>query len=216
MKQTECKRCGICCTKGGPALHKEDLTLVKEGKLPLEKLITIRKGELAHNPLLDGVQPTSKELIKIVGSGKAWDCIFLNKDDNSCSIYESRPQSCKALKCWEPEESLKLIEKDTLTRLDIIEDELLRELISEHEKRCPLPDLKILLDKDCSITKEYKEDVEELVNNDLLFRTEVIKKKSMTLQQELLYFGRPVFQLLQPLGVKISETPQGIKLAWDR
>ncbi len=121
--QTECKRCGMCCTKGGPALHSQDLELVHGGQLPIEKLITIRKGELAHNPLTGAVQPVKSELVKIKGTGKDWRCTYFNNAARGCTIYGSRPLSCRTLKCWAPDELLKIVEKDTLSRMDILTDD---------------------------------------------------------------------------------------------
>ena len=70
----ECIQCGTCCTSGGPALHTEDEQLVRSGKIPLAQLITIRKGELAHNPILKRLQPVKRELVKISGVGREWNC----------------------------------------------------------------------------------------------------------------------------------------------
>ena len=77
--QKECIRCGTCCTSGGPALHSEDLHLVLEGELPLAQLITIRSGELAHNPLTNSIQSIKRELVKISGVGRDWNCCFLEE-----------------------------------------------------------------------------------------------------------------------------------------
>ena len=48
---TGCMRCGTCCTKGGPALHKEDKDILLDGHIGRERLVTIRKGELAFSPI---------------------------------------------------------------------------------------------------------------------------------------------------------------------
>ncbi len=65
-------------------MHIQDLELVGNGKilkLPVSSLITIRKGELAHNPLTQKIQPVTVELVKIVGTGRQWDCCYYNKED---------------------------------------------------------------------------------------------------------------------------------------
>ena len=69
-QQDECLRCGTCCSSGGPALHTEDLRLVKEWEIPFSQLITIRVGELAFNPLVGDLQPIRRELVKITGVGR--------------------------------------------------------------------------------------------------------------------------------------------------
>ena len=83
QKQTECYRCGICCQKGGPALHGQDLALVRGGQLPLGDLITIRCGELAYNPLSCTIEPVSEELVKIRGTGQEWCCCYYDPDRKS-------------------------------------------------------------------------------------------------------------------------------------
>ena len=47
----DCLGCGACCRQGGPALHGEDLALVRSRQLRLDDLITVRQGELAFQPL---------------------------------------------------------------------------------------------------------------------------------------------------------------------
>ena len=55
QSKTSCNRCGSCCKQGGPALHMQDLDLVLSGKLHFEDLITVRRGELALQPLTDSI-----------------------------------------------------------------------------------------------------------------------------------------------------------------
>ncbi len=215
--QSECKRCGTCCNNGGPALHSQDLELIVSGRLAINKLITIRKGELAHNPKLDRVVPTTKELVKINGVGKSWNCLFFDGQKKECSFYDNRPQSCRVLKCWETDTILELIEKDTLTRLDIIaERSPFHALVKEHEELCPNPDFARLLNGLDGVDDTFKQLVEKCVNDDLLFRSKVLKNHKIPLIEELFYFGRPIFQLLQPLGVTITESRVGVKLHWDK
>jgi branched-chain amino acid transport system substrate-binding protein len=74
---TTCRRCGRCCLQGGPALHRADLPLIGDGGIPLERLITIRRGELADNPVAGGVRATRVELVKIAGAAAAEGFLFL-------------------------------------------------------------------------------------------------------------------------------------------
>lgn len=50
MPQPSCRRCGTCCIKGGPSLHREDLPLVEEGRIRVQDLVCIRSGEMAYDP----------------------------------------------------------------------------------------------------------------------------------------------------------------------
>ena len=212
-KQTECLRCGICCQKGGPALHGQDLALVRGGQLPLGDLITIRRGELAYNPLSDRIELVDVELVKIRGTGQDWCCCYYDPTSNGCSIYRNRPLACGVLKCWQPEETLALVGQDLLSRLDILEEgDPLRPFVLEHERLCPCPDMR---EVEKSLTGQDESRLrllETQVNTDLAFRDRVVQEFHLSLTEELFLFGRPLFQLLQPFGVAVSESPQGLGL----
>lgn len=212
-EQTQCKRCGICCTKGGPALHKNDLHLVKRGVLPIKRLITIRQGELVYKPEDDVPQPARCELIKISGTGKDWQCFYYNENEQGCMIYQDRPQSCNELKCWNTDAVEQLIEHDTLNRLDIVDEgDPLYSMILEHESSCSCPDLKGIRE---ALQQKIHFDLnklDKLINDDIAIRTTAVQKMNISLAEELFYFGRPVFQLLQQIGLKVSEKEGKLKL----
>lgn len=210
MAGLSCSRCGVCCQKGGPALHGEDLALVRSGRLPLASLITIRRGELAHNPLTDRVEPVARELVKIRGTGSDWCCCCYDAAGQGCSIYENRPVACEALQCWQPQESLALVGRDLLGRLDILApDDPFFSLVQEHERLCPCPDLagvkRSLLNRDRSRLPS----LEEQISRDLAFRDRVVARWRLPLTLETFLFGRPLFFLLQTLGVTIPAGPEG-------
>ncbi|MFH0783429.1 MAG: YkgJ family cysteine cluster protein [Pseudomonadota bacterium] len=215
--QESCEGCGQCCKQGGPALHHDDLELVRSGKIPMSSLITIRKGELVTNPLIGGIQPVAVELVKISGSGRQWDCCYYS-GTKGCTIYEERPQACRALKCWNTEEILALIEKDTLSRTDILpEDHLLLPIIREHERIFPCSDLQQVYNKRQKISQAMKNELETRANDEMRFRMRIVEKFQLKLCDELFCFGRPIFQLLQALGVRVSESASTeIRLHWDR
>jgi Fe-S-cluster containining protein len=211
--QTECRQCGTCCLKGGPALHVEDLESIRNGKLPVNRLITIRKGELAHDPLVGRVQAVAYELVKICGTGRDWRC-FYYAAVKGCTIYTSRPSACRVLKCWDSDEILALIGKDILTRLDILEvGDPLRLLVEEHERRCPCPDMELIRDSLLGGSLNDLDGLQRLVDTDLGFRGQVVKDHNLSLAEELFCFGRPIFQLLQAAGVGITEAAEGVWLS---
>lgn len=212
--QTECNRCGNCCREGGPALHKGDLTLVRDGKIPISSLITIRKGELTHNPVTEAVQPAGVELIKIIGKGQRWECCYFD-EQRGCTIYENRPRTCVLLKCWDTKDILDLVEKETLSRFDILgPDHLLIPAIRKHEHICPCPDLLYIRDRAGRLSDQQEKELEKRVKDDLQFRASVTGDYNLKLSEELFYFGRPLFQLLQPLGAIISESRSEVTLRW--
>jgi Fe-S-cluster containining protein len=214
LQQTECKRCGICCQKGGPALHIPDLALVQSGKIPPGDLITIRRGELAHNPLTDRVEPVVAEVVKIRGIGREWSCCYYDPASKGCSIYGKRPMACGVLECWNPVETLALVGQDLLSRLDILgPDDPFRSLVLEYEQLCPCPDMGEVEKDLADQAGNGLPALEAKVNTDLAFRDRVVRELNLSLTYELFLFGRPLFQLLQALGVRVSESPHGLKLS---
>lgn len=214
VQQQECIRCGACCLSGGPALHSEDRQLVLDGHLPISQLITIRKGELAHNPLIDAVQPVKNELVKISGVGQEWNCFFFDPDTKGCSIYDMRPQACKALKCWDLEDIEALIETDTLNRLDLLApDDPLRPFVLEHERLFPCPDMEELVEHGPA---DRAAELERMANEEIVYRKRVVEDFDLTLGEELFYFGRPLFHLLVSIGAEVVEVDGNLIVTWPK
>ena len=214
--QNECKQCGTCCEKGGPALHTQDLPLIEKGFLSFDNLITIRKGELAHDPVSSSVASVKNELIKIRGIKDSWTCIFYDKTRNGCTIYDHRPHACKILKCWDTDDILGLAGKNLLSRLDIVkEGNPLRKKLIEHEALFPCPDLKTISRTITRSSKKTIKKLERISNKDLAYRIRAIEEFKLSVSQELFIFGRPLFQLLAPLGFTTRETSSGIKLGFS-
>lgn len=213
--QQECKQCGTCCTSGGPALHTDDEHLVRKGYISLAQLITIRKGEIAHNPLTNRLQPVKRELVKISGVGRKWNCCFFDPGEKGCSIYDYRPQACRALECWNSAEIEELIEKDTLSRFDLIEDgNPIRPCIEEHEGLFPCPDMELLLTAGPAEATPDLEDLEDLVNREIAYRTKLVKSFDLSLGEELFYFGRPLFHLFVSAGANVVEVEKRLMISW--
>ena len=214
IKTESCRQCGNCCKNGGPALHSQDLELVRSGSLPINRLITLRKGELAHHPLTDTIQPIKNELVKIVGKKGRWDCSYYD-EDAGCTIYQLRPEACKTLQCWDTYEISLLVEKDTLSRQDILgRDHHMLPFIAEHEEICPCTDLASIRDNYSGLTDSQKSSLTLQVQKEMIFRAHLVEEYNLTLQEELFYFGRPFFQLLQPFGVRVTEVKSKISLIW--
>lgn len=133
----ECRRCGTCCRKGGPTLHRQDLELVSSGRIPAETLVTLRKGELAWDPIRRALLPLQDEIIKAKSKAGVKTCRFLAAPDDRCEIYSDRPQECRILTCWDVGEIEAFYEQERLTRRDLLHGfGSLWTLIQTHEARC--------------------------------------------------------------------------------
>ena len=214
--QNECRRCGTCCSKGGPALHLEDLFLLQENILCKENLVTIRKGE----PLLflasENPRPASTEIIKIKGSESEWTCMFFERDTVSCRIYDRRPLECSLLQCWDTAELEKIAGKNLIARHDIIgPHDPVMPFIEEQERQCSLDILGELLEK----TRRQQEQpgalaqLTRLVNTDLVIRLQAQERLGFSLELELFYLGRPLFVILEQFGMMFRETQSGLVLS---
>ncbi|SMC61047.1 Putative zinc-or iron-chelating domain-containing protein [Desulfocicer vacuolatum DSM 3385] len=211
--ENKCKRCGTCCENGGPALHSQDISLIEKGLLAFEEIITIRKGELVDDPVTKSIAPAKNEFLKVKGSKGSWSCTFYDKSRNQCSRYEHRPFACGVLKCWDTKEILDLAGKDLLSRLDIIkENNPLTQRLIEHESLFPVPDLKGISRTISRSSKKTIKKLERMCNKDIAHRIESVDTFHLCVNLELFYFGRPIFEMLTPLGFDIRETASGIKL----
>lgn len=197
-------------------MHDQDLALVKSGQIPVRRLITIRKGELVDNPLANKILPVTVELVKLVGKRGQWECCYYD-NKVGCTVYEQRPYSCRVLKCWNTEEILELVEKDIINRFDILaKDDPHIPLIYEHERICPCDDLGYIQTHLDRLSDDQKNELEQRVRADLNFRAKITRELQLTVSEELFYFGRPLFQLLHPLGVQAGESSAGIRLIWGK
>ncbi len=206
-RQRECRQCGTCCRKGGPALRREDLGLVRGNIIRHDQLLTIRKGELGHNPASGRLEPVPVELLKIRGQGRDWACLFLNEADNSCAIYARRPATCALLECWRPEALLATIYQETLRRADLLNpaDPLL-DYIARHERECPGEEWSSLLcryseGRDASLLVRLT----ELVRTDLALRQRLARETGLGVELEFFLLGRPFLAQLAGSGLVCVE-----------
>lgn len=214
MKQT-CQCCGTCCRNGGPPLHGEDHSLVTSGVLSFKDLITVRRGELVVPPMASKPIVAKSEWIKIQGQGSQWCCKFLNNISNECTIYKNRPISCRVLKCWDTDAILAMAGHDLLSRMDLIDDnDPLLPFVQLQEEQIPLPDFVEIQDalNESEAHPGLLQSLSIMVQDDLHIREKVHHTFKLSVATELFYFGRPLFQLLFPLGIETCETHHSITL----
>lgn len=207
IKRTTCIRCGTCCQKGGPVLHHQDKQILLEGHAGHQHLITIRKGELAVDPVFGTLMPVSQELVKVRGRGNDWSCCFFDEASSSCTIYEHRFLECRLLRCWDPSELKSVIGKDTVTRAELINPgDPVMKVIEFHERQCPYGELGELL-ADLSRPNGKRKALvrlHELIRKDLAIRAYAITELGLKEECEPFIFGRPLFKLLRARGIEIE------------
>lgn len=111
-----CRRCGMCCLRGGPTLMQADLPRLTGGVLTLETLICLRAGEWARDDARGELRPLDRECIKVAGLGgqaHPWRCRFY-RDVSGCAIYAHRPVQCSALFCMNTDPLEDLLAREPL------------------------------------------------------------------------------------------------------
>jgi Fe-S-cluster containining protein len=189
---TGCRRCGICCDKGGPGLHAEDRVLIDSGLIPARHLYTLREGEIVNDAIKGCLLPLESEMIKIKGRNRAWTCVFFDKTGSACRIYEHRPLECRILKCWDTRDIEAEYSRNRLTRKDLLSGiPGLWSLIEDHEQRCSHVTLRKLLDLKTEGDAANKA-VQEMVEYDRSIRTLVAEKAGVESDMLDFIFGRPL------------------------
>ncbi len=205
--RTECIRCGTCCEKGGPALHTEDRALIVEGHIHTRHLYTIRKGERIRDNVIDCLVPASADIIKIKGKSQSWECVFFQKKDKSCDIYERRPRECRILQCWDTREIESYYQTNRLTRKDLLAEMAeLWELIQLHEENCSHDLINTAIKKlEGNPGKQAGETIIAAIQYDQAIRRMVIEKIQVTEDMLDFLFGRPLIQALKTSGCRIEQ-----------
>jgi Fe-S-cluster containining protein len=203
---SECKRCGTCCTKGGPSFHHADKALIKDGVIHSKYLYTIRKGEWAYDNVRQRLEPVSSDIIKIKEKNDSWTCIFFDETQSACAIYENRPSECRALKCWDTRELENLYAKKRLTREDLISEiEGLWSLIKDHQQRCNFE----IIQKLVNVIKSNPGDVKarlklaEIIKFDTEIRKLVVSTAGLEPEMLDFLFGRPLPRTIKKMGLKV-------------
>ncbi len=211
-EQKICGRCGTCCIKGGPSLHLEDKELVQTGKIPLSKLVTLRKGEMASDNVSGGIKPLGAELIKIKGRGGSWACRFFDPGAKGCTIYENRPVECAAMQCWDTTGIAAIYDKDRITRKDLIGTvEGLWELVEDHEERCSWDEINRLAEEAVGNDDPRMTKIMEMINYDHSLRNVIVEKGMDKGMLEFL-LGRPLASAVESLGMTIVKDGERYRL----
>lgn len=199
--QPSCSRCGTCCRKGGPALHREDRHLVEQGLIHTRHLYTIRRGEWVHDPITGALVQAAGDIIKIRGGSGTWACRFLDDGSRGCRIYADRPLECRTLTCWNTAGIERVYAIDRLTRKDLISGIAgLWELVIEHQERCDVERLrKLRMPADGPPAVRRARELAEIIRYDTELRNLVVSRAGLEAGMTDFVFGRPLQQVLRAM-----------------
>lgn len=204
--RTSCIRCGVCCKKGGPALHAPDKERVgRPGGISLSCLFTIRKGEKIRDDIRGAVVPTETEIVKIKGKSGEWTCVFF-REPGACGIYDFRPLECRALKCWDTREITAAYRLPRLSRADLVKDPVLLRAIAEHEAECNYERIGRLVAK--LGTPGEPAALDELYNTlhiDTALRPMLVEKAGVDPDTLDFLLGRPLTETFHMFGLKVRK-----------
>lgn len=210
----DCRRCGTCCIKGGPALHRADLELVHAGFLEWKSLTTLRRGELAFDPVLEITRPLDEEIVKIRGAAapdavglgaNAWRCAFYDEVGRACSIHPVRPLECQLLDCRDPSSLMERYDKERLSRADIVAPQsAMGEIIAEHERRCPVTEAARLALAAHHGAKDEQRQLTGMLLDGQTFRDVFLARTQSDVEILDFLFGRPLPEVLKAFGLVLE------------
>ncbi len=220
-QRTECIRCGECCRRGGPVLHNEDREILRAGHAEHRHLVTIREGEWVFNPVSGRLMPSARELVKVMGRGGNWGCFFYEEKGSACAIYEHRFLECRLMQCWDTSELEAVMGRGTIVRTDIMnpKDPMLQAVIA-HEQQCSFTDVgntihALVEGKSGVEASSLLAKLTDMVHKDLAVRLIATEKMGLQPEYDLFMFGRPLFKVLEGLGLKVEEKKGGeLSLDW--
>ncbi len=212
----QCRRCGTCCCKGGPALHLEDREQVESGKIPLKCLYTIRQGEPVYDNVRRLTATAETDIIKIKGAAENdVTCLFLNQEQIGCGIYDARPIECRELACWDTRAIRAIYDRGRLTRQHLL-GRLpgLSDLMAEHQARCRYDQVAGYAER---LRKgDGEADAEALLammRYDQSLRQVTVEKTRLDPDLLDFLFGRPLSHTIRMFQLKLIKKGQGITLA---
>lgn len=200
-RQNTCLKCGTCCRKNSPVLHREDLELIRKKALLPENMILLRRGEPALDNILDRPILLEKELIKIRGKGReSWTCIFHDQQTSLCLIHRDRPLQCRTLECWNTRKITELYARDTLSRKDIFtRNSALEEITMMHQEKYPVEPLVEMLGLEIRSPGKAAREIKSMVTSDIRFRQAFQQKTRVRDDILEYYFGRSLADLVSPV-----------------
>ena len=200
MTSVSCIRCGVCCKKGGPCLHTEDLALLHAQGILISDLVCLRKGEIVSDPRAGKYVELAEERLKIRGANPGWVCIHYQEQDLGCGIYASRPLECRELTCSDPASIYAAMEQPYLVRSDLLSTASgLWECVQEHERLFPV--VRAIRDaKSLTPGSPISQKLHEYIMAERHFRDVLCERLQVADEMLYPYLGRPLSLVIAPFG----------------
>ena len=195
-------------------MHLEDQPLVDSGRIPLKHLLTLRKGEPAYDNVIGNISPAVTDILKIKGIHEnASDCVFYERSQKRCRIYDHRPVECQALKCWDTRQIEGIYNCRRLTRRHLLSKvKGLWELVEDHQQRCDysyIAELVAKIKQKCKV-QEATDALLELIRYDKHLRDVTFKRTNLEFGMLSFLFGRPLSFTIKLFRIQMTKTEQGI------
>ncbi|MGO9739904.1 MAG: YkgJ family cysteine cluster protein [Desulfomonilaceae bacterium] len=204
-----CVKCGECCSNGSPTLSIDDMNLFESRTLKPNDVFTLRKGETVFDSRLETSVPNELERIKIRETPGEKTCIFYQKWNRECSIYDERPEQCRIQECWAPN-SVAYTRKSPLNRRRLFEAAGdIWKIIEKHEERCSYEDLSREISRLAATKGQTVENILEFLSFDHHVREFVSEKLGIGAETLDLLFGRPLKDSLKFYGLTLDERKDG-------
>jgi Fe-S-cluster containining protein len=204
-----CIKCGECCSKGSPTLTLDDVSLLRKGKIGPNDVFTIRTGEVVSDNRVESTLKNQEERIKIRETADDKTCIFYQKWNRQCSIYDDRPAQCRLQECWDPKPEA-FSDLSPLTRYDLLRDTGdIWQIIQRHDERCSHEDFSREISRLGATKGQTVEKMLELLSFDHHVREFVTQELGIDGQTLELLFGRPLSDSLHYYGLEIEEQSDG-------
>ncbi|SPD73858.1 conserved hypothetical protein [uncultured Desulfobacterium sp.] len=208
-ERTHCIRCGQCCLRSSPSLQLQDIDLIRHGLIQKKDLYTIRVGELVWDNISSRPVINQEELIKVREKDSGRACIFYDEEEKACLIYEHRPSQCVALACRDDREFQRVFNGQRLNRKDIISDNILLDLIREHENRCGYNVLEKLAMSIEADGEKAVQGIMGIIRFDHQLRPLVSERLKIAPEEMAFVFGRPLTETIRMFGLKVIREPEG-------
>jgi len=203
-----CVRCGECCELSSPTLLAPDLGLFQREILTWDEVYTLRPGEqvTSREGKASTLETERLKVREVPGSNQCWFYLAANQ---SCRIYDDRPEQCRRQECW-GEDPPAPGPEDLLNRAALLAGvPEVWDLITAHQERCGPGRVLQALGSLENEGEAASEALFDALHFDHYLRQMLTGEWEMSPQATEFLLGRPLTRFLQDHGVNAILTSEG-------